>query len=175
MTLLAEPPGNHVRLRHKWVLRPQGRSRDWYLPIAELGNAWTLRASWAQSGSWEVDLVAFLLDDEQVSADEDFVFYTQPETTGARLPADGPNEQSMTSALDAFPAHCRRVVFAAAIDGADVTFGDVGAIEFEVTPGAEARVVARSTLDAATEARTLLLAEVYLRGETWRLRSIGQG
>ncbi|WP_433664254.1 TerD family protein [Nocardia sp. CA-128927] len=33
----------------------------------------------------------------------------------------------------------------------------------------------RSTLDAATEERTLLLAEIYLRGDVWRLRAVGQG
>ncbi|WP_433205934.1 exonuclease domain-containing protein [Nocardia sp. CA-107356] len=146
------------------------------LPIAERGTVWNLRASWAQSGSWDVDLVAFLLDgDEQVVGDEDFVFYNQPESAGARLVADGPNEQSLTLALDDLQDHCRRIVVAAALDGSGVTFGDVGAIEIEASPGIEGGIVARSALDAATEERTLLLAEVYLRGASWRLRAVGQG
>jgi DNA polymerase-3 subunit epsilon len=66
-------------------------------------------------------------------------------------------------------------VVAAVLDGDGVTFGDVGAIEIEATPGSEGGVVARSVLDAATEERTLLLAEVYLRADVWRLRAVGQG
>lgn len=61
------------------------------------------------------------------------------------------------------------------LDGDGITFGDVGAIEIEATTGTEGAIVARATLDAATEERTLLLAEIYLRGEVWRLRAVGQG
>ncbi|WP_431949391.1 TerD family protein [Nocardia lijiangensis] len=146
------------------------------LPIAERGTQWQLRASWVQGATWEVDLVAFLVDgDEQVSADEDFVFYNQPRTGGVGLVAEGPSEQSIEIDLDELPVSCRRIVLAAALDGAGVTFGDIGAVEIEVAPGREAAATARATLDAATEERTLLLAEVYLRGDIWRLRAVGQG
>lgn len=146
------------------------------LPVTEYGGNWTVRASWTHSGTWEVDLVAFLLDsDEQVSDSSDFVFYNQPDTAGARLAADGPNEQTIVLALDDLPDHCRRIVIAAALDGPDVTFGDVGAIEVEVAPGTEASPIVRATLDAATEERTLLLGEIYQRGDDWRLRAVGQG
>jgi DNA polymerase-3 subunit epsilon len=33
----------------------------------------------------------------------------------------------------------------------------------------------QATLDATTTERTLLLAEVYQRGPSWRLRAVGQG
>ncbi|MET8776518.1 TerD family protein [Nocardia sp. NPDC004654] len=146
------------------------------LPIAERGVQWQLRASWAQSTTWEVDLIAFLVDgDERVSTDEDFVFYNQPRTSGAGLAVEGPSEQSIEFDLDELPVTCRRIVFAAALEGAGVTFGDVGAVEVEVAPGGDAAAVARTTLDAATEEETLLLAEIYLRGDNWRLRAIGQG
>lgn len=146
------------------------------LPIADLGTEWTFRASWTQTTTCEVDLVAFLLDDEErVAGDEDFVFFNQPNALGAQLSADGPNEQAVTLRLDALPDHCRRIVIAAAIDGDAITFGEVGAIELDATPGLQAATVARATLDAATTEQTLRLAEIYLRGETWRLRSVGQG
>ncbi|MFD6463895.1 TerD family protein, partial [Streptomyces roseolus] len=146
------------------------------LPVTEHGASWTIRASWVQNGGWAVDLVAFLVDsDEQVEGDDDFVFYNQPETSGTRLTVDGPNEQSVAVRLDQLPGHCRRIVLAAALDGAGVTFGEVGALELEVAPGADAGIVARATLDAATEERTLVLAEIYLRGDVWRLRAVGQG
>ncbi|MEV0766594.1 TerD family protein [Nocardia sp. NPDC050435] len=146
------------------------------LPVAEHGTTWTIRASWVQHGEWAVDLVAFLVDgDESVASDSDFVFYNQPESPGARLTIDGPAEQSMAVRLDGLPGHCRRIVLAASLDGAGVTFGDVGALELEIAPGADASVVARATLDAATEERTLVLAELYLRNDNWRLRAVGQG
>jgi DNA polymerase III subunit epsilon len=146
------------------------------LPIADHGTEWTFRASWTQTTTCEVDLVAFLLDgEERVSDDDDFVFYNQPDALGAQLSAEGPNEQAVTLRLDALPEHCRRIVIAAAIDGDAITFGEVGAIELDATPGPEAATAARATLDAATTERTLRLAEIYLRGETWRLRSVGQG
>ncbi|MEV6276674.1 TerD family protein [Nocardia sp. NPDC051832] len=146
------------------------------LPIAEHGATWTIRASWVQNQSWAVDLVTFLVDgDEQVQADGDFVFYNQPESSGARLTVDGPDEQSVTVRLDHLPRHCCRIVLAAALDGAGVTFGEVGALELEVAPGADAAIVAQATMDAATEERTLVLAEIYLRNDVWRLRAVGQG
>ncbi|GAB0108498.1 hypothetical protein JMUB6875_75160 [Nocardia sp. JMUB6875] len=146
------------------------------LPIVEHGCEWTLRASWRQSVPAEVDVVAFLLDNtERVTTDEDFIFYNQPETHGARLTVDGPSEQSITIDLDSVPEYCQRIVVAAAIDGDAFTFGDLGAIEIESEPGTEAGPFARSALDAATEERTLVLAEIYLRGTSWRLRAVGQG
>lgn len=145
------------------------------LPIPEFGNTWTFRASWTQTLECDVDLVAFLVDgDERVAGDDDFVFYNQPDAV-ANLSADGPNEQTITLHLDTLPEHCRRIIIAAAIDGTETTFGDVGAIGVDIAPGAESADLATTTLDAATIERTLRLAEVYLRGDRWRLRAVGQG
>lgn len=144
------------------------------LPIE--ADTWTVRATWNQLGSAEVDLVAFLVDaTEKVGGSADFVFYNQPETTGARLVLEGPTEQSIAVSLDDLPEQCARIVFAAAVDATGVTFGDVGAIELDIAPGLESSSSIRSTLDAATVERTLVLAELYLRGDTWRIRAVGQG
>lgn len=146
------------------------------LPVKLLGEEWSVRVSWSYGESYEVDVVGFLLDSrEKVGADSDFVFYNQPATDGLRLATDGPSEQSVELTLDQLAQGCVRVVLAAAIDGAGTTFGAVGAIEIEVGAGNQSGVFARATLDAATEERTLLLAEIYLREDTWRLRAIGQG
>ncbi|MGK8524167.1 TerD family protein [Nocardia asteroides] len=172
--LAADPPSHVSPVATEPVSLSRGQVID--LPVRDFGADWTIRASWAHHGSWAVDLVAFLVDgDEQVTGDDDFVFYNQPETQGLRLTADGPDEQSVAIRLDRVPGYCRRIVLGAALDGADAGFGEVGAIELEVAPGAEGGVVARATLDAATEERTLVLAEVYLRGDVWRLRAVGQG
>jgi DNA polymerase-3 subunit epsilon len=140
-------------------------------------DRWTVTASWAQQTACEIDVVAFVLDeDEQVSFDEDFVFYGAPENPGGtvRLLSDGPTEQTVSVDLATLPPSARKVVVAAAIDGSP-TFGDVGALHIVSGPGTSAAALAQATLDAATTERTMLLAEIYRRGESWRLRAVGQG
>ena len=154
---------------------PRGGVVD--LPVTVDGSRWSITASWGQQTSCEVDVVAFTLDgDEQVSCDEDFIFYSAPESfDGAgRLSTDGPTEQSVELDLAVLPAAARKAVVAAAIDGA-ATFGEVGAIEISVARGSSASPVAQATLDAATTERTLLLGEFYRRGASWRFRAVGQG
>ncbi|MET9211134.1 MULTISPECIES: TerD family protein [unclassified Nocardia] len=170
-TTESEPPPDVPTAPEPTVLA-RGQVID--LPIDS--DSWTLRATWNQLGTAAVDLVAFLVDaEEKVGSSDDFVFYNQPVAEGARLAQEGPTEQSIAVSLDDLPEHCVRVVFAAALDAPGVTFGEVGAIEIDVAAGPEASAVIRSTLDAATVERTLLLAELYLRGETWRFRAVGQG
>ncbi|SCD62390.1 DNA polymerase-3 subunit epsilon [Streptomyces sp. TverLS-915] len=145
-------------------------------PEAELFT-WRATASWASRGRCAVDVVAFVLDeDEQVTFDEDFVFYGAPENPAGtvRLLTDGPAEQSFDLSLGALPPASRRIVVAAAVDG-DATFGEVGAVQIAVSPGHGAAPLARATLDAATTERTLILAEFYRRGPVWRFRAVGQG
>jgi DNA polymerase-3 subunit epsilon len=146
------------------------------LPYAD-GTAWTVTAAWEQHTACAVDVVAFRLDvHEQVAGDEDLIFYNAPEhPDGAvRLATDSPTEQAVTVDLERLPLEVSRVVVAAAIDGT-ATFSEVGAIEMTATCGIAAAPTARATLDAATTERTMLLAELYRRGEGWRLRAIGQG
>ncbi|MEU3046259.1 TerD family protein [Streptomyces sp. NPDC006984] len=141
------------------------------------GTAWTVAATWRQQTACDVDVVAFAVDArEQVPGDEDFVFYGAPEHPDGtlHLATDGPTEQAVTADLERLPLEIQRVVVAAAIDGA-AAFADVGAIEVTATSGVGAAPVARATLDAATTERTMILAELYRRGEGWRLRAVGQG
>lgn len=138
---------------------------------------WNISAAWAQQTTCEIDLVAFLLDEDgQVSCDEDFVFYGAPESPDGtvRLHTDGPTEQSVTVDLATLPSAVRRVAIAAAIDGT-ATFGAVGAVHLTTGPGNSAAPLAQAALDAATTERTLILAEIYRRGPLWRFRAVGQG
>ncbi|MFI1414501.1 TerD family protein [Streptomyces sp. NPDC020707] len=147
------------------------------LDLSDTGTAWTVTAAWRQQTACDVDVVAFAVDEhEQVAGDEDFVFYGAPEHPDGtvRLATDGPTEQTVTADLDRLPLETHRLVIAAAIDGA-ATFADVGAIEITATRGIGAAPIARATLDAATTERTMILAELYRRGEGWRLRAVGQG
>ncbi|WP_309505511.1 TerD family protein [Streptomyces phytophilus] len=154
---------------------PRGGVVD--LPATVQRAGWSLTASWAQSTPCEVDVVAFAVDgDEQVPGDDQFVFYGAAENPDGtvRLAAEAPSEQAVTMDLVGLRPGIRKIVIAAAIDGA-ATFGDVGPIEIVTAPGTAAPPVAQATLDAATTERTLLLAEIYRRADAWRFRAVGQG
>lgn len=140
-------------------------------------SPWHVTASWAPWEHGEVDVVAFVLDeDEQVTFDEDFVFYGAPENPSGtvHLLTNGPAEQTITVDVASLPPSSHRVVIAAAIDGG-LSFGDVGAVQVAAAPGDSAALLTRATLDAATSERTLVLAELYRRGPLWRFRAVGQG
>ncbi|MET7620957.1 TerD family protein [Streptomyces sp. NPDC005408] len=140
-------------------------------------SRWNVTAAWAQQTTCEIDLVAFMVDeDDQVACDEDFVFYSVPESPDGslRLLTDGPTEQTITVDLGALPSAVRKVVIAAAIDGT-LTFGDIGPIQITTGPGSSAAPLAQAALDAATTERTMLLGEIYRRGPVWRFRAVGQG
>ncbi|MFD3422719.1 TerD family protein [Streptomyces decoyicus] len=171
---LAPVPRQSPGRRGPLVL-PRGGVID--LPCQGRSSLWHLTASWAQQTTCEVDLVAFVVDeDEQVSCDEDFLFYGAPESPDGtlRLLADGPTEQTITADLSALPPSVHKIVIAAAIDGTPA-FGEVGAIQVVAGPGSSALPLAQAALDAATTERTMLLAEIYRRGPVWRFRAIGQG
>jgi DNA polymerase-3 subunit epsilon len=145
------------------------------LPAA---GAWTVNAAWrgdALADGTEVDVVAFLVDtDERVVTDEDFVFYNMPVSDhgAVSLSVDGDSEQSVRVDLSLVEEHHTKIVVAAALAG-DATFGDLGAVTLAVD--GDLVTAATATLDAATTERTLLLAEIYRRDGSWRLRTIGQG
>ncbi|MBL0780567.1 TerD family protein [Streptomyces albidoflavus] len=174
----AEEPATAVRSRAPLVL-PRGGVVD--LPAPPSGTpapTCHVTAAWEQPVHGEVDVVAFVLDeDEQVAFDEDFVFYGAPENPAGtvRLLTGGPAEQTIAVDLASLPPSAHKVVVAAAVDG-DLAFGDVGAVQVALAPGGSAAAPsARATLDAATSERTLLLAELYRRGPVWRFRAVGQG
>lgn len=174
----AEEPATAVRSRAPLVL-PRGGVVD--LPAPPSGTpapTCHVTAAWEQPVHGEVDVVAFVLDeDEQVAFDEDLVFYGAPENPAGtvRLLTGGPAEQTIAVDLASLPPSTHKVVVAAAVDG-DLAFGDVGAVQVALTPGGSAATPsARATLDAATSERTLLLAELYRRGPVWRFRAVGQG
>ncbi|GAB2794172.1 hypothetical protein GCM10027073_27930 [Streptomyces chlorus] len=165
-----------LRLQEPHVM-PRGGVIDLPMPHSGPAPEWYVTAGWAPQSDCEIDVVAFLLDeDEQVTFDEDFIFYGAPESpTGtARLLTGGPAEQTMALDLASLPPATRKIIVAAAIDGA-AAFGTVGAIQIGAAPGSSGAPLARATLDAATTERTMLLAEIYRRGPVWRLRAVGQG
>ncbi|MER5684077.1 TerD family protein [Streptomyces sp. NPDC002205] len=165
-----------VRPQNPQVM-PRGGVIDLPMPHGTPAPEWYVTAGWAPQADCEIDVVAFILDeDEQVTFDEDFIFYGAPESPAGtvRLLTGGPAEQTIAVDLASLPPATRKVVVAAALDGA-ATFGTVGAIQIGAAPGSSGAPLARATLDAATTERTMLLAEIYRRGPIWRLRTVGQG
>ncbi|MFJ6697836.1 TerD family protein [Streptomyces sp. NPDC091272] len=160
---------------HTPQIVPRGGVVD--LPALRPGNPLSVTATWGSRTVCAIDVVGFVLDDdEQVAFDEDFVFFGAPENPSGsvRLLTDGPAEQTVTVDLAALPPAARRVVVAAAVDGA-ATFGDVGPLQIAASLGDGEATLARATLDAATTERTMLLAEFYRRAGQWRFRAVGQG
>lgn len=160
--------------RQSWVepvVLPRGGVVD--LPDS---HVWVVNASWSGDVvDAELDVVALILDEAgRVATDEDFVFYNAPasEDDAVVLSVDGGCQQSIRIDLDRLPEHARRVIVAAALEG-KTTFGDLGAIAIGID--SVDATVATSTLDAGTTEQTMLLAEIYLRGEQWRVRAVGQG
>ncbi|MFE4503887.1 TerD family protein [Rhodococcus sp. NPDC056743] len=146
------------------------------LPVAQ--PTWSINVAWRAENvgdEFDVDVVAFLLDGaNKIDSDQDFVFYnnTVDEDGAVELSVDGDSEQSIRADLDSLPAECKRVAIAAAVDG-ERTFGDLGAVSVSVD-GPDG-TFATFVLDLGTVERTMVLAEIYRRGDIWRLRAVGQG
>ncbi|MGW7416058.1 TerD family protein [Streptomyces sp. NPDC054863] len=170
----AYEPGTAFR-PHAPQIMPRGGVVD--LPALRAGTPLLVTATWGSRTACAIDVVAFVLDeDEQVSFDEDFIFFGTPENPAGtvRLLTDGPAEQTVTADLAALPPAARRVVVAAAVDGT-ATFKDVGPLQIAASLGSGGAALARATLDAATTERTMLLGEFYRRAGQWRFRAVGQG
>ena len=136
----------------------------------------TVNVSWSAEAEQppEVDVVAFELDTaDRVLTDDEFVFYNQPASPdgAVRLTIDGSCEQGISIDLRQVPPDVVRIAVGAAIESQ--TFGDLGALSVSVDT--EEAGIATSVLDAATTERSMIIAEIYRRGDVWRLRMIGQG
>lgn len=141
-------------------------------------DAWTVNVAWradALTDGTEVDVVAFVVDaDERVVADEDFVFYNALASGhgAVTLSTDGDCEQSIRVDLALVEEQYTKIVIAAALAGW-ASFGDLGAMSLAVD--GDLVTAGTAVLDAATTERTMLIAEIYRRAGTWRMRAIGQG
>ncbi|CAM5714639.1 Stress protein OS=Streptomyces tendae OX=1932 GN=F3L20_21625 PE=4 SV=1 [Streptomyces tendae] len=128
------------------------------------GGAVTVRVS----GPFDVS--ALITDDgRKVSGDADFVFYNQPAAPGARLGGD-------TLVVDpaALRAGATRVTVAVSPEEPGTPLSALPAPVLEVT-GPGGRALARFRPPRPDRETVLLLAEIYRRGDDFRLRALGQG
>jgi uncharacterized protein YkwD/stress response protein SCP2 len=116
------------------------------------------------------DVSALVTDDGgKVRGDGDFVFYNQPTAPGASLRGD---------ALTVDPARLRagatRVTVAVSAAEPGTALGRLPSPTLHVTDAA-GRPLARFTPPHPRQETVLLLAELYRRGDRWKLRALGQG
>ncbi|MBT2421933.1 TerD family protein [Streptomyces sp. ISL-22] len=127
-----------------------------------------------------VDLSALLVAaDGKVRSDDDLVFYNQPSAeSGAvrHLAADTSDPERIEMNPAALPADVDRVVLVGSCDPDDAsrTFRDVQDVLVRAAQLGAAPVDFRPPALTDGE-RAVLLLELYRRGETWKLRAIGQG
>jgi uncharacterized protein YkwD/stress response protein SCP2 len=116
------------------------------------------------------DLSALVTDDSgKVRGDGDFVFYNQPAAPGAVLRGD-------TLTVD--PARLRtgatRVTVAVSPAEPGTALGRLPSPTLHITD-AGGRPLARFTPPRPRQETVLLLAELYRKGDRWKLRALGQG
>ncbi|MFE4667395.1 CAP domain-containing protein [Streptomyces sp. NPDC056716] len=108
-------------------------------------------------------------DDGKVRGDGDFVFFNQPVAPGARLSGD-----TLTVEPSALRPGATRVTVVVSPADPGTELGRLPAPTLQVT-GPGGRPLARFTPAPPQQETVLLLAEIYRRGDTWKLRALGQG
>jgi stress response protein SCP2 len=127
----------------------------------------------------DLDASALLLGrDRRVLSDADFVFYNQPDSPdGAarhqgRASTETGAEERIAIDLDAARGEVDVIALTASVYVG--SFGQVDALQLLVLD-ASGEAVAQFAVQTATSETALLVAEVYRRGEAWKLRAVGQG
>ncbi|MEV8033545.1 CAP domain-containing protein [Streptomyces sp. NPDC086182] len=116
------------------------------------------------------DVSALITDDGgRVRGDGDFVFYNQPAAPGARLDGD----RLTIDPARLRPGAARVTVVVSPADPA-TPLSRLQSPTLQVT-AADGRALARFTPPRPERETVLLLAELYRRGTTWKLRALGQG
>ncbi|MEU5523005.1 CAP domain-containing protein [Streptomyces sp. NPDC047860] len=115
------------------------------------------------------DVSALITDDGgKVRGDGDFVFYNQPAAPGARLSGD-----TLTVDPAALRPGATRVTVAVSPAEPGVPLSGLPVPVLEVAGGG--RPLARFSPPRPRQETVLLLAEIYRRGDRWKLRALGQG
>ncbi|HEY0813494.1 MAG TPA: TerD family protein, partial [Pseudonocardia sp.] len=137
---------------------------------------------WSDPGGAEVDVAALLLNpDGRVRSDEDFVFYNAPSGGGGAVrllgkrTGDDTAEDRVAVDLEALPPDVGTVVILASLDASDgVGFGDIGDLALDIVDAGGASRVRYDIVGTGRET-AMVLGELYLRGEEWKFRAVGQG
>ncbi|KAF3463768.1 CAP domain-containing protein [Streptomyces sp. Tu 3180] len=116
------------------------------------------------------DVSALITDDGgTVRDDGDFVFYNQPSAPGARLTGD-----TLTVDPRALRPGATRVTVVVSPTEPGTPLSELPSPTLRVTD-VRGRPLARFSPPRPGRETVLLLAEIYRRGEVWKLRALGQG
>jgi stress response protein SCP2 len=154
------------------------------LPRSEVAGApMQVVVEWSDlEGTVEVDVSALLLGpDGRVRSDADFVFYNAPSggdgsvrLLGKRT-SDDRGEDRVAIDLEALPAEVESIVFAASLEGEPgAGFGSLKDLGLAVLDAAGNTQLRYEVTDAGPET-AMVVGELYLRGEDWKFRAVGQG
>ncbi|MFD5079698.1 VWA domain-containing protein [Streptomyces sp. NPDC058371] len=142
----------------------------------------TVRAelSWsAGPGVPDADASALLLTPAgRVRDDGDFVFYNQPHHASnavrhlGKRTASGVTTDTIEVDLRSVEAAVERVVLCASADGG--TFGQMSGLTMRLLDAGTQVELARFDMAATTET-AFIGGELYLRGDQWKFRAVGQG
>lgn len=116
------------------------------------------------------DVSALVTDDSgKVRGDADFVFYNQPSAAGARLQGD-----TLTVDPPRLRSGATRVTVVVSPADPGTPLDRLPAPVLHVS-GPGGRAIARFAPPRPRQETLLLLAEIYRRGDGWKLRALGQG
>jgi len=111
----------------------------------------------------------------KVRTDADFVFYNQPQGPGVTcVPPAGGQPWQIRLDLAQVPADVHAVRIVSSLDDNGKVFGQVGQPVARVADAAGTPVAEFTMVDLNRELIVVAL-EFYRRGDTWKLRAIGQG
>jgi stress response protein SCP2 len=123
-----------------------------------------------------LDVSGLLLTaDGKVRSDDDFVFYNQPSGPGVTYRSGGgAAPDAITVDTASVPDGIEKIVVTASLDAAGATFAgtEPTATIREADGGSVIATFTPPRLGAET---ALVVAEVYRRGDAWKVRAVGQG
>ncbi|WP_145797592.1 TerD family protein [Kitasatospora atroaurantiaca] len=123
-----------------------------------------------------LDVSGLLLTEAgKVRSDADFVFFNAPNGPGVtHRPAAGSTPDAITVDTGSLPSEISKVVVTASLDDAGATFAgtEPTATVRDADSGA---VLVTFTPPRLTRETALVVVEVYRRGDSWKVRAVGQG
>jgi stress response protein SCP2 len=160
---------------------PRALRRGERVPLAELlpprAGGEVRLAVFAPLAGADVDVCAFALDGDERLADERyFIFYNQPEAPEGSIrmvsQSGTSGEARVVLDLSRLPSWVRKLAVTASIDG-PASMAELGA--GQVLLGEPPRAAYRFAGADFGREQSLVLCELYRRGDEWRFAAVGQG
>ncbi|MFD5817135.1 VWA domain-containing protein [Streptomyces sp. NPDC127038] len=159
-------------------MTPTSMSKGANLPVAARQVRVVL--GWSGGpGAPDADASALLLRaDGRVRDDGDFVFYNQPRHVSGAVRHSGKRREgggttdTVEVDLGALEPEIQRVVLGASADGG--TFGELSGLRLRLFDAGTGEELAFFDMEATTET-AFIGGELYLRGDRWKFRAVGQG